>query len=113
MKELKVYCRRERVDDLVHALRRAGVPRMTVTHVRSLGTGVDPKHAGISWEAGTLYTEKAKLEFVCSEPEVDRLIGVILAQARTGEPGDGIVFASPVDRAVKILSGAEGRDALR
>jgi nitrogen regulatory protein PII len=50
MKELKVYCRKERVDELVHALRLAGVPHMTVTHVRSLGSGVDPKHAGISWE---------------------------------------------------------------
>lgn len=113
MKELKVYCRRERVDDLVHALRAAGVGHMTVTHVHSIGSGIDPKRAGVSWETGTLYTENAKLEFVCAEAEVDELVAIIKTQARTGEPGDGIVFVSPVERAVKIRTGVEGRDALR
>jgi len=62
MKEFKVYCRREPVDGLVHALRQAGVVHTTVTHVRSLGSGVDPKRAGVCWETGTLYSENAKLE---------------------------------------------------
>lgn len=113
MKELKVYCRREQVDDLVHALLAAGVSHMTINHIRSIGKGIDPKRAGVSWETGTLTYENAKVEFVCSEAEVDGLVRIIKARARTGEPGDGIVFVSPVDRAVKIRTGVEGRDALR
>ncbi len=113
MKEIKAYLRKERVDAVVHALRDAGVTHMTVTHVMSLGSGVDPENFRISFETGTMYTEKAKLEFVCPEPEVDRLLPVIAASARTGEPGDGIVFVSPVDSAIKIRTGAEGREALR
>ena len=113
MREIKAYLRKERVDAVVHALRSAGVTHMTVNHVRSLGSGVDPKHFGISFETGTTYTEKAKLEFVCSEPDVDDLIRLIQANGRTGESGDGIIFVSPVDRAVKIRTGMEGREALR
>lgn len=113
MKEIKVYLRKKKVDDVVHALRGAGVTHMTITHVRSLGSGVDPDHVRISFETGTTYTEKTKLEFVCSEPDVDGLIPLIKTHARTGEPGDGVIFVSPVDQAVKIRTGVEGREALR
>ncbi|MGH7458154.1 MAG: P-II family nitrogen regulator [Longimicrobiaceae bacterium] len=113
MKEIKLYLRKKKVDDIVHALRDAGVTHMTITHVKSLGSGVDPDHVRISFETGTKYTETAKLEFVCSEPDVDVLIPLIETHARTGEPGDGIIFVSPVDRAVKIRTGVEGREALR
>lgn len=113
MREIKVYLRKEKVDPVVHALREAGVRHMTISHVRSLGSGVDPKDFGISFETGTTYTEKAKLEFVCPEPEVNTLIPILESAARTGEPGDGIIFVSPVDQAVKIRTGLTGRAALR
>lgn len=113
MKEIKAYCRKEKVAEVVQALRDARVPRMTITHVHSLGRGVDPKRFGVSWETGTFYTEHAKLELVCAEPEVDALVAIIQSRARTGEPGDGIVLVSQVDRAVKIRTGVEGREALR
>ncbi len=113
MKEIKVYLRPEMVDRVVHALRDAGITHMTITHVRSLGSGVDPQAARLSMETGTWYTEKAKLEFVCSEPDVDVLVPLIEANARTGHPGDGVIFVSPVERAVKIRTGVEGGEALR
>ena len=112
MREIKAYCRKERVQEVVLALRKAGVPHMTMTHVSALGSGIDPKQSSVSWEAATLTTETAKLEFVCAEADVDTLLGVLRAQARTGEPGDGIIFVSRVERAVKIRTGAEGREAL-
>lgn len=42
-----------------------------------------------------------KFELVCPEPEVDLLVNLIRDHGRTGEPGDGIVFVAPVERAVK------------
>lgn len=112
MKEIKLYLRKERVDSVVDALRKAGIRHMTITHVQTVGSLTDPEHVRISFETGTTYTEHAKLEFVCSEPDVDKLIQVIEATARTGDRGDGIIFVSPVDRAVKIRTGVEGRAAL-
>ena len=112
MREIKVYLRKEKVDEVVRALQAAGVQHMTVTHVQALGSGVDPEQYHISAETGTLYSEQVQLELVCQEADVDVLVPVIEANARTGEPGDGIVFVSPVDRAVKIRSGVEGREAI-
>lgn len=112
MREVKAYLRLEKVDEVVRALRDNGIAHMTINHVRSLGSGVDPRRQRISFEAGT-YTETAKLEFVCSEPEVERLVPMIRAHALTGEKGDGVIFVSPVDYALKIRTGAEGREALR
>lgn len=113
MREIKVYVRPERVADVVSALADAGVAHLTMSHARSVGSGVDPKHWGLSAEAGVRYSKMAKLELICSESEVDRLVALIRAHARTGAPGDGLVFVSPVDRAVKIRTGATGLEALR
>lgn len=113
MREVKAYLRLEKVDELVRALRDNWVARMKITHVRSLGSGVDPRRQSVSFEAGTTYTETAKLEFVCSEPELEQLVPLIRAHALTGEKGDGIIFVSPVHYALKVRTGAEGREALR
>lgn len=112
MREIKAYMRPEKVEAVLRALHDAGVPHMTVLHVRSFGSGVDPDDRQMSLEAGEWYTEKAKIEFVCAEAEVDVLIPIIEASARTGQPGDGVVFVTPVERAVKIRTGVEGRESL-
>lgn len=112
MKEIKAYCRLEKVEAVVGALREAGLPHLTIVHVRSLGERVDTERARISVEAGDHFIEHAKLELVCSEADAERAVALIREKARTDQPGDGIIFVSPVDRAVKIRSGEEGRDAL-
>lgn len=112
MQEIEAYLRPEKLDSVMRALRDAGVSHVVVNHVESYGTGVDPGHWRISMEAGSQYTESAKIEFVCAADKVDELVGVIEQHARTGAPGDGIVFISTVDRAVKIRSGTEGNAAL-
>lgn len=116
MREIKTYIRPEKVDEVVHDLYHAEIGHLTLVHVRSFGRtglGVDPKHWKPSLETGTLYSEMVKLEMVCSEPEVDGLVKLIRDRGRTGEPGDGIVFVAPVDRAVKVRTGEEGRGILR
>lgn len=113
MREIKVYVRRETLEPVLRALRDAGVAHVVVNHVQSFGSGIDPQHWRISMEAGTQYSEHAKMEFVCAEGEVDEFVRVIRQHAHTGAPGDGVIFVSPVDRAIKIRTGVEGRPALR
>lgn len=113
MVEIKVFLRREKVDEVVAALQDAGVGHMTIRHVQALGRGVDPDHYHVSAETGTPYSEQAELVLVCAESEADVLVPLIEANARTGHPGDGLILISPVSRAVKIRTGVEGRDALR
>jgi nitrogen regulatory protein PII len=112
VKLLKIIMRLERVDRVVRELRNAGVPRLTVSHVHSLGTGVDPEHYRLSSEDGGAYTEKAKIEVVCKADDVPRLVEVVREHAGTGRRGDGVIFVSDVERVVKIRTGEENALAL-
>lgn len=107
MKEIKAIVRKERVEEVVAALRAAGVPRLTLTHVHALGSGVDPEHYRLSFEEGGAYTEKAKLELVCQAKDADRLVEIVCNCSRTGHRGDGIIFVSTIERAVKVRTGEE------
>lgn len=112
MTELKVICRTERVEAAIAALRAAGVPRLTVSHVHALGSGVDPERYRLSFEEGGAYTEKAKIELVCKDEVAPRLIDVVRSACSTGQRGDGVVFVTGVERVVKIRTGAENEVAL-
>lgn len=112
MKELKAYIRIDRIDGVIHALRRAGITHMNVTHVQSIGGPIDLTEAKISVELASRYTNMVKLEIVCPETSIDKIISIIQQEAHTGRPGDGIIYVSPVDTAVKIRTGERDRDAL-
>lgn len=98
----------------MRAVHDAGVTHVVVSDVRSFGCGVDPRKWRLSMDAGAQYTDNAKLEFVCAEGDVERLVWIIQRHARTGQPGDGVIFVSPVERAVKIRNGRRrfGRHSL-
>lgn len=105
MKELKTIVRTETVARVVHALQNAGVTRLWVCHVHSLGAGVDPEDFRPSFEEGTSYTEKAKIEFLAREEEVESLLEVVREHAATGHRGDGVVVVSDIDDVVSVRTG--------
>lgn len=112
MKEIKAMVRTERVQAVVRALEEAGVAHLLICHVHSLGTGVDPEDFRVSFEEGSTYTEKCKVEVVSGDEVVDDVVAAISAAARTGHPGDGIVIVSEVERVIKVRTGDEGALAL-
>ncbi|HUP19700.1 MAG TPA: P-II family nitrogen regulator [Gemmatimonadota bacterium] len=112
MKRVEAIVRKERVASVVEALRQAGIPRLTVSHVHALGSGVDPEDYRLSFEEGGAYTEKAKILLVCPESAVERVVEAVRREGRTGHRGDGVIFVTPVERAVKIRTGAEDAPAL-
>ena len=113
MKEIKAYVRVAKVDGIIHALRTAGAPGITATRVHGVGYGYEPYLFTLAPSELKRTPEIAKLEVVCEDDCTDAAIDVIVDAARTGDPGDGIVFVTPVERAVKIRSGAEGPAALQ
>jgi len=58
------------------------------------------------------FLPKLKIELVVSEDELDRAIEVILKAAKTGEVGDGKIFVSTIDEAIRIRTGETGGDAI-
>lgn len=112
MVELKAVVRTEMLDRVIHMLREAGVPRMTVVPVHAIGRGVDPASARLSVREGTEYADKAMVQFVCDGERGQMYAELICRAAGTGRQGDGIVYVQPVLSVIKIRTGAEGLDAL-
>jgi nitrogen regulatory protein P-II 1 len=108
MKEIKCFIRRSRVDEVVHGLKAIGVKAMSITSVEGVGAFVDPAHGELSLDYITTYSRIYKIEVVCRAEDVDLIVATIQRLAHTGERGDGAIFVSTVDRAVKIRSGEEG-----
>jgi nitrogen regulatory protein PII len=112
LREIKTIIRTDAVARLLEALREAGVARVWVSHVHSIGSGVDPKDLRVSFEAGGTYTEKAKLEFVAPASEVEALTGVIRRHGGAGHRGDGVVLVTDVAAVVNVRTGDRDRLAL-
>ncbi len=112
MKELKTITRTDSVARLVAALKTAGITRLWVSHVHSIGAGVDPEDYRLSFDEGGTYTEKAKVEFVAPADEVDALLEVIREYGGTGHRGDGVVVLTDVSGVVNVRTGDRDRLAL-
>lgn len=112
MKELKAFVRIGCVDAVIEALEGAGAPGITVVRVHGVGYGYDPSLFTLAPSELRMAPEVEKLEVVCRDEVVDALLTAILKTAQTGISGDGIVFVTPVERAVKIRTGEEYPEAL-
>jgi len=112
MKEIKAFVRIERIDPIIHALKAVGIQHMSITHARAIGRSIDTSDTRVSLELGSRYEDMVKLEIVCHEDRAEELIAIIEREAHTGSPGDGIIYVSSVDMAVRIRTGERDRDAL-
>ncbi len=110
--EIGAIVRMAMLDRVVRGLREAGVPRLTVTRLHSLGAGVDPATARPSAEDGAEESSNALVQFICAAERAEMYVELLARCARTGRRGDGIVWVQPVASVVKIRTGAEGLAAL-
>lgn len=112
MKEIKAYIRTDALERTVKALEEAKAPGITVTTVHPVGYGFDPNYFTANPTITSRYWDITKIEVVCSDKDVDRLVEVISGSSYTGSKGDGMIFVSPVETAIRIRSGEKGEAAL-
>ncbi len=86
---------------------------MTVIDVSALGTLADPDASRYSVEFIKKYSKVAKIELICRDEDVDRVVELIKTNGCTHQPGDGIIFVAPIECAVKIRTGEEGESILQ
>jgi nitrogen regulatory protein PII len=110
----KVECviRPERFEEVNAALGELGIVGMTTTEVRGCGRqrGYVERYRGMEYQVRLL--PKMKLELVVPDQQVDAVVGAITQAGRTGEVGDGKIFLSPINDAVRIRTGERGEAAL-
>jgi nitrogen regulatory protein PII len=105
MKEIKAYIRKIKVVETVHALEKIGVTDMTILDVMEVGRQADPRNLRLSVEIVEKYAKVSKLEIVCNNDKVQQIVTTLREAAYTGAPGDGIIYVTPVETAVKIRTG--------
>ena len=114
MLEIKAFVRVNMVDKVIRALETAGVRFITVIDVRAIWTALKdrPRELNYSLELAERYMNVAKVEALVRDDDGDRIVELIRSAARTGRPGDGVVYAVPVRSAVHIRTGRRGDDVV-
>jgi len=111
MKEIKAYVRRSELNKIVAELVEAGAPGITIVEVHPVGYGYEPNYFEPRFEDAIRrysYLAIVKIEVVCADKDLDRLVGVIERVGHSGAAGDGMIFVSDVCQAVRIRNGERG-----
>lgn len=106
MQEIKAIIRTDRLESVIQALHALpNVPGVTVSTVRGFGKRASGTGAGVFDQA-----DFTKLEAVVDDDMVRSVIDAIVQHARTGGPGDGRIFVTPVLQAIRIRDYPTGRN---
>ena len=112
MKEVKAYIRCRKAEEVINALEENGIKGITLIDVMGMGRMADPSTAKYSVKCVEKFSQISKLELVCDDKDVHSIVEMIRKHAYTGLKGDGIIFVTPIESAVKIRNGAVGDKAL-
>jgi nitrogen regulatory protein P-II 1 len=112
MTKLEAIIRPSSLDPVKDALREIGVEGMTVSEVRGHGRqkGHTEVYRGREYSVDLL--PKIKIEMVLADGRVEEAVETILKAARTGQIGDGKIFLSRIDDAIRIRNEERGEAAL-
>lgn len=112
MKKIEAIIRHFRLEEVKNALHDKGIHGMTVTEVRGFGRqkGHTERYRGAEYSVD--FVPKAKLEIICGDDTADAVVDTILQTAHTGEIGDGKIFITDLQDAIRIRTGERGNDAL-
>ena len=101
-----------KLEEVKEALRAAGILGLTVSEVQGYGRQGGKTETFRGSEYKVEFVPKVKLEVLVESSEVDAVLDLIAANARTGQIGDGKVWAFDLDRLLRVRTGEIGDDAL-
>jgi len=112
LKKIEAIIREDKVNDVKDALAEIGIMGLNIFEVRGHG-----RQGGIQLvgRAGTYQVNmlpKIQVNIVLSDRNIEAAIDAILKSAYTGEPGDGLIFVSPIDEVIRIRTRERGQDAM-
>ena len=112
MRKIEAIVKPFKLDEVREALSEVGVTGLTVTEVKGFGRqkGHTELYRGAEYVVDFL--PKVKIEVVVTENQVEPAIEAIVKAARTGKIGDGKIFVTPVEQALRIRTGERGADAV-
>jgi len=112
VKKLESIIRPHVLEAVKNALQEVGITGMTITEVKGYGRqkGHTETYRGVEYQID--FVPKVKIEVVLADALVPAAIDAIMRTAKTGKFGDGKIFISPVEDAVRIRTGEHGEHAV-
>ena len=112
MKKVEAIIRHFKLEDVKNALAEEGIQGMTAVEVRGFGRQKGHSETYRGTEYAVDFVPKVKLEVVCADDVLQKVIDMILHTAQTGQIGDGKIFVSDLSDAIRIRTGEMGNDAI-
>ncbi len=112
MKKIEAIIKPFKLDEVKEALQDVGVQGLSVIEVKGFGRqkGHTELYRGAEYVVDFL--PKVKVEVVLDDDQVDAAIEAIVSAAKTDKIGDGKIFVSPIEQAIRIRTGETGSEAL-
>ena len=112
MKKVEAVIKPFKLDEVKEALHEVGIQGITVTEAKGFGRqkGHTELYRGAEYVVDFL--PKVKIEVVMEDSMVERAVEAIQQSAHTGRIGDGKIFVSTIDEAIRIRTGERGGDAI-
>lgn len=112
MKLVTAIIKPHMLDEVRDTLSRVGVAGLTVTEVKGFGRQKGHTEIYRGAEYSVDFVPKIKIEIVVPDDRAETVVDTIKSAARTGQIGDGKVFVSDMEQAVRIRTSEAGEDAL-
>ncbi len=112
MKKIEAIIKPFKLDDVKEALNEIGIQGMTITEVKGYGRQKGHKEIYRGAEYIVDFIPKIKIEIVVEAERADQVMEKIREAASTGKIGDGKIFASPIEEAIRVRTGETGKDAI-
>jgi nitrogen regulatory protein P-II 1 len=112
MKKIEAIIKPFKLEEIKEGLSEIGVSGMTVSEVKGFGRQKGHSEIYRGAEYTVDFVPKIKVEVVVDGAMVDKVIKVILAQAKTGQIGDGKIFVRSIENAYRIRTGEQGQKAI-
>ena len=101
-----------KLDEVRETLTANGIEGLTVTEVKGYGRQKGHTEIYRGAEYAVNFLPKLKIEVVVPSDQVDKVVEAVVGAAKTGEIGDGKIFVSPINQAVRIRTGETDADAI-
>lgn len=112
MKKIEAVIKPFKLDEVKEALNKIGVTGMTISEVKGFGRQRGHKELYRGAEYQVDFVPKIQIGVVVDEEMSERVIAVIKEQAKTGKIGDGKIFVSSLEEAIRIRTGETGLNAI-
>ena len=112
MKKIEAILQTEKAEDVRIAVEKAGHAGITILEAKGNGKqkGIYKQFHGEQYKIPLL--PKVKIEIVVNDKDVDETVKIIMDSARTGQIGDGKIFISTIDSAIKVRTGEQGENII-